>query len=147
VVSIGTTPPTSWVFQPLLFIFDPDNSLYFSITNAGAIQCWKKVAASYTQIGSDVSYTLPNHKYLAIRESGGTIYFEASPDLNTWTEIASGANPFAVTDLVLTIQVGCDGIEATTATGIVDNLNVMPGSGQIPTIRLRPAIFTPGRAR
>jgi hypothetical protein len=148
VVSIGTPPAdANWRLFPLFLQLDVNNSVYLNINGLGNLQFWTKVATVYTQIGTDVTFSLPTHRYLALRESGGTLYFEVSSDLNTWTVVQSTANPFSITNLALGIQIGTDAIVASSTTVLLDNLNIYPNAGQIKTPNIRPYPFSPCRAR
>ena len=67
---------------------------------SGNTQAYRIKGANYTQFAS-VAYSSINHKVWQIRESGGTVFYEVSPDGVTFTPLYSAAPPFAVTAVQL----------------------------------------------
>ncbi len=71
------------------------------------------------------TYNTTNHRWLRIRESSGTIYFEASPDSITWTTLSStSGSGLTLTDVRPTFQAGYYGTQATPGSFVVDNFNI-----------------------
>jgi hypothetical protein len=94
------------------FGYDPD--LFGGVfgTNLFAID-WNFGFATAT-------YNATSHRWLRIRESGGTIYADTSEDGESWTEFYSTTE---VTDYgVVNVQLLGDG-------AVFDNLNTTPGGG------------------
>jgi hypothetical protein len=93
-------------------------------TGTGKLQASKKVSNSFSVV-AEVTYNSTNHKYWALRESGGTMYWEYSSDGSSWNTLWSEANPFAVTAAYMLL----DNYEydATTAptVGVFDNVNIV----------------------
>jgi hypothetical protein len=104
---------------------DTSNGLIFWIGN-GTIYAQKQVAGTYTSFYSK-AYNSNIHKWLKIREAGGTVYWDYSTDGKTWTNFTTLANPFAVTSMYAVVSAGIYGTEASTTTVIFDNFNV-PGT-------------------
>lgn len=145
----GNQALASLEVYPIELALDGSNSVFWLIT-ANSIQAWKKIATVGSIIGSSTAYDANVHRFFRIREDGGTVYWEYSTDAVGWvvfqTELV--ANLFAVTNLYCVITVGVYAAELSATTGIFDNLNIT----KTPTNtlffkRVRPAIFTPGRAR
>lgn len=121
------------------------NALMFVI-QAGTIYARSIVASTPTDLGS-ATYSSVTHRFLRIRESEGTCYWEYSSDQNTWTVLGSVATPFAITLLRYNIVAGNTAIEGSGTTMIVDNVNIMLGRGMIKNPNIRPYPFSPCRAR
>jgi len=62
--------------------------------------------------------------WLRIRESGGTVTFDASPDGANWSEVASETAPFAVTALNVELHLGQGGALGSTVS--FDKVNLPP---------------------
>lgn len=74
---------------------------------SGTLTARKTVAGVDTQLFT-VTWNAATHKYLRIRESGGTIFFDSSTDGITWTNRASIVGlPFDITQLA--VQFGVTG--------------------------------------
>lgn len=72
------------------------NEAGYIITGDGNLYPIVYIGGTSTQ-GTSTAYSTTNHKYLRVREAGGTTYWESSPDRGTWTQIWSRANPFQMT--------------------------------------------------
>lgn len=101
------------------------NTITFYVYNDTLI-AETQVASSYSTIAS-AAYNSTNHRWIRIRESGGTIYFDTSPDgySDNWTNFASVANPFAITAVYASVFIGTDAANGSTDTAIIDNFNVV----------------------
>lgn len=118
----------SRVVQPVGLNRNADNTVYWEYNN-GFLRCWKQVATTYTQVGTDLAYNSTNHKYLRLREASGTVYWDYSADGVNWSNHASEtvANLFNMTGLSVTT--GLVGNEATVTSASYahfDNFNVIP---------------------
>lgn len=72
-----------------------------------------------------VAYDPVEHRWLRIRESGGTVYWETSPDSLNWTAQRNKTSTHAnLTQLTIVIYAGYWGSEPTPGMAIVDNLNI-----------------------
>ncbi len=70
-----------------------------------------------------VPYEPVAHRWWRIRESGGTVYFEASANGSQWQRITSGPAPFALTHVQVRFMVGSDDPTTTTSSADFDNFN------------------------
>ena len=96
-------------------------SAIWTVLSEGTLYLGYYVGDTQT-VATTLSYDTTNHKYLRVRESSGTIYWDTSPDASTWTNQESVADPIAVTDLYVVLygqQFG-SGVASTVA---VDNFN------------------------
>lgn len=105
---------------PLLLNIDANNELWWDI-NGGTIAAFKKVAGSQASI-STASYSSSTHKWLKIREAGGTLFWDYSTDGFSWINFTSLSNPFAITSVEPGMQGGQFGAAAAT-TFKYDNFN------------------------
>jgi hypothetical protein len=105
----------------MLLTLDASNTMAFYVYN-GDLVAEKQIATAYTTIAT-TTYNSTTHKWLRIREASGTVYFDYSADGISWTNFTSAANPFAVTGLFVTIQIGTDSANAGTDTAVIDNFN------------------------
>lgn len=104
---------------------DSSNLVYFFVSN-DTIYAYRVVALVYDSVS--MPYDPSTHKYLRIRESGGTTYREYSSNGYTRNELKSLANPITMTALKVELMVGTDSAEASTTTAIYDNLNILPSA-------------------
>jgi hypothetical protein len=123
IIDTGTISSTGYQFDFAVNInWSYINSLHWEI--------WKgKLYAIYIVAGDETdilvgNYSLTAHKYLQIRESSGTIYWDYSSDGITWTNGASVATPITITALSVYILFDCD--NATTIK--FDDFNILPSA-------------------
>jgi hypothetical protein len=72
----------------------------------------------YTRIAGTSSYApRPSNgaRYARLRESGGMLYIDASPDRSTWTNVKQLADPFPLDDVVVGLDAGLDAAGAADA--------------------------------
>lgn len=86
---------------------------------------YKKVASSYTALGTSLTFSAVTHKYLRLSESGGTTSWDYSADGVSWTSHFSVANPVPVTALKVKFIVNNTGAEVSTTTVAIDNINTI----------------------
>jgi hypothetical protein len=72
-----------------LLIIDP-NGYGWSIWENNGTLYFREIASGGT-VDTNVAYNATNHKFWRVRESAGTIYWETSPDSQTWTTQRSKA--------------------------------------------------------
>lgn len=123
VVSVGNQSLTQLVIIPL-FIYDSNDGdyAYFFLIANNSISWRKRIAGSDTIIGF-TTFNSTNHRWLRIRESGGTIFFDRSADNATWTNITSVSAEFSIIDTIAAVIVGTDGAEGSGTTVDLDNFN------------------------
>lgn len=121
--------------------FGTNNKLYFDI-NQNTLYGWKLVNGTQTAAFTGIAYSATNHLYLKVRESAGTIFFDASATgTGTWTNIGSVATPFSITGVQPFMQSGCYAAEASGSYTYFDDFNISPGSTTDITSSLRYAIL------
>lgn len=89
--------------------------------NNGSLDAVSVVAALGT-VQYSTAYDPVAHRWLRIRESAGTTYWDTSPDGATWTNRASLANSIRLTCLLVELKTGQTGARPT-GTSIWDNVN------------------------
>lgn len=107
-------------------ILDASNTLTFFIYN-DTLTAEKQVATSFTTLAT-VAYNGTTHRWLRIRESSGTIYYDYSSDGINWTNFTS-TTAFTVSALSLSLFIGTDASNGGTDTAQFDNLNLPPSAG------------------
>jgi hypothetical protein len=103
---------------------DASNTLSW-IIGGGMLVAQKQVSGSYSDQRNDTAYNSAVHKFFRIRESAGTIYWDYSTDGSSWTNYASLAAPFAVTNINLRIAAGAYGPEVGTTVAYFDTFNTL----------------------
>lgn len=73
-----------------------------------------------------VTYNSTNHRYLRIRESGGTVYWDASPDGASWTNLRSKTPNFTPDNMVLQLSSMIWGTGTAGDTAKFDDFNIVP---------------------
>lgn len=146
--SAGDQALASLEVYPILCDADANNSVFF-VVNLNSVICYKKVATVVTNAAS-FAYSATSHRFFRFMENDGILYWQTAPDGVTWSTGYSEAvsTLFGVTSLDIVIISGVYAVEASGTVVTVDNVN-MTKKGESPIFvkRLRPAIFTPGRAR
>ncbi len=123
VVSAGNQALASWEVFPIQLFKDSSNLVRWYITG-GNISALKTVGGSGSTVAT-ASYVAATYKYLRIRESGGTIFWDYSADGITWSNFTSLANPFAVTALYVELSAGSFSGEASSTASFM-NYNILP---------------------
>lgn len=103
---------------------DSNNSVLWTIVGTNSLQAKKHVAGTYSTVAS-MTFDASNTPWLRIREKGGSIFWDYSPDGINWTNLTSISNPFAVTAMFASINVGIDSSETQTTTVQYSNFNIM----------------------
>ncbi len=70
------------------------------------------------------TYDATAHRFWRLRESGGTVYWDASPDGRSWTNLRSAALPFSVTRVAIRLYAGYSGSESNPGSALFDNVNL-----------------------
>lgn len=123
-VSAGNQALTSYTAVPLFLTRDDNNYYYFSV-EGGNVKAFKVVAGAQTQLATAV-YNSATHRYFRARETGGTIFFDTSPDGVAWTLFASEAVSFPITALRVGQSAGTGSTELTTTSAVFDNFYFGP---------------------
>jgi hypothetical protein len=72
------------------------------------------------------SWSSTNHKYLRIREAGGSILFDTSANGTSWTNRATVAAPFAVTGLFIQFGALCGNVAAPGSFRVEQFNTILP---------------------
>lgn len=123
-IDAGNQSLTSLQVVPLILTLDSDNSMSWYV-NGGTIHAQTQIATVYSDVKGDLAYDSTQHKFFRIRESGGVTYWDYSADGVYWKNYCFRSNPFAVTSLLATVEVGTYNSEASSTTAIFDNFNTM----------------------
>ncbi len=78
---------------------DASNLTFFSVEQ-NLLDAYKTIAASQTSVGSSALDT-SLHRWIRLREAGGTTFFDTAPDGVAWTNRYSVANPFVMNRLTV----------------------------------------------
>lgn len=108
---------------------DLNNSFGFNI-NGLVIEPFYEVGGVYNSLG-DTTYNATTHKWLQIRATSDTIYFEVSVDSFSWTTLASVAiaSTCGASHVWPWLYTGLASADIGVGTAIIDNLNIpaIPG--------------------
>jgi hypothetical protein len=129
VVDAGDVTLGSYEVYPVfLQVFgDEDNVVYWLITNGLKI-AYKKVAGADIIVNSS-AYNATTDKWFRIRESGGTVFWDTSPDGITWTNAGTSTEPFDLSSLEPNVFVGkWDAADTDSTLAIFDNFNIVSRS-------------------
>lgn len=99
--------------------------IYFGLNNGniGAYYGTSSNISGGTLVGSTATYSPTSHRWLRIRESSGTLYWEYSSDCYNWSILASLVHSMDLRSQVAAIWVKTTGVAAQAETMIVDNFN------------------------
>lgn len=110
---------------------DGDNRVFFNISG------YDNTISAYQEVGGTVSnlayatYDPVEHRWLRIREDGGTTYWETSRDGINWNILHSASNPITFTSVYVGFVCGkWDSVGGAT-TAIFDNVNISPSTESI----------------
>lgn len=124
--SAGNQSLSSFEIFPVTLKIDDNNKVEIGLTGGNIIS--RKVVTGTPTILATEAYNSTNHRWLRIRESGGTTYWERSADGLSWTTMHSVSNPIAVTALKVSVSAGCWQAEASATSATFDNLNIYPAT-------------------
>ncbi len=119
-----------WIMVPSLVKNGQQGFSYFQLHHRDGQAAFKvdegEIVARIGDQETAVPYTMASHLWWRIRESGGTLFLETSPDAHSWTVIHSGATPPWINE----VAVGIGTVSPSDATKLGetqwDNLNAMP---------------------
>ncbi len=132
-VNAGNQSIASWEVYPVLITKASASNyqLLFYVSN-NTVHASKVVNGTSTDLHT-ATYSSTNHKFFRIREIGGNIYYDTSPDGLTWSSFASTANPFDITQVNVGQMIGTWQAESSTTTATFDNFNI---ASALPTTSL-----------
>lgn len=99
---------------------DSNSRIFYQFTG-GNMNFSKTVGGVTSAITAGITWNSVTHKFVRIREYGGTTFLDTSSDRMTWTNRASLANPFAVTALRFQIIGGTYNVSVAPGTFTLDN--------------------------
>ena len=121
-----------------IVIRDTNNFFWLRVERTATltrIQCGRKIAGVWTEVGTPVTYSATTHRFLRISESGGVVSWMASENGSNWpTTLATWTHGSAV-DFSSGWHVAWEQGDYHTASGTPtfslewDNLNIVPGTG------------------
>lgn len=104
----------------------------FDVSN-GLLRAAKNISSVYTVLAS-TTYNSVTHKYIRIRESGGTTYWDFSSDGTTWNNLHSAPNPITVTKIFIGISAGTYSDEGITTSAAFKGFNISPSDTTLETL-------------
>lgn len=113
---------------PILAGTNGGNSQVWFSVNGNALQAYKRVVGVQTLVAT-TSYNSSVHKWVRVRESGGTTFWDYSTEGITWTNLGTALNPFTLTSVDIGIQGGQFGAAGTTAYKFT-NFNFLPAGNR-----------------
>ncbi len=123
--TIGTMVATGVAATAQLDLFQDTSNIYRWRQLSGTLTARTVVAGVDTQLYS-VAWNATTFKYLRIRESGGTVYFDSSSNGTSWTNRASVLVSAAFPVTGLTIQFGAEcGNIASPGSLRLDDVNLL----------------------
>jgi hypothetical protein len=123
VKSYGDTSQANHSVQ--FYMFLDGNNYYVFYTGGTTLNAASNIAATFNS--TPVGTIGDANRWLRIRESGGTVFWDTSPDGITWTNQSSVAAGFAITSLEVILQAQTSG-DAKGNQGIFDNFNTLDKS-------------------
>lgn len=108
--------------QQLIVQIDESNKIVLFYSNGGMVCRYNAGAGNNDTFPG---YSATRDIWWRIRESGGTTYWETSPDSVTWTTLRSATNPITVTALTIELQAGnYDALVATPGRAVFAHFNL-----------------------
>lgn len=95
------------------------NSLGWHVDNSGNLDAQDSVNGATRVHNAPIPSA--TYRFLRVRESGGTTYWDYSADGATWTNALNESNPFSVTGM--TVFLGTTGSPSGTNTVLWANVN------------------------
>jgi hypothetical protein len=122
--NIETMVSTSVAATALMDLRLSDNLNVLRWTQTSGTLKAQTIVAGVATDRYSVAWNATTYKYLRIRESGGNVLFDSSSNGTTWTNRASVAAPFAVTELLITFAVSGGNI-ASPGSLRLDDVNII----------------------
>jgi hypothetical protein len=125
-VELVRAPASHPLIETNLLVVDGANYLKLALAN-GVLGAYQWVSGAGSMLGA-APYDPSMHRWLRIRETSGTLFYETSPDAVAWTALASGGHPFTIT--AVTVRFGAEVYGSVPSPGLAvfDNFNVQDTS-------------------
>ncbi len=101
---------------------DPSNAVFFFV-GQGLVAAVTLVAG-VTTVRENIPHDPAEHRWMRLRERGGTLYWELSADGAEWTVLFSMAAPFPLTALYFTLGANTQNPARNPGLVVFDNFNV-----------------------
>lgn len=121
--NIGTMVSTSVAAVVTLDVYVDANNILRWQQVSGTITARSVIGGTDTQ-RSTATWSGTTYKYLRIRESAGTVYWDSSSNGTSWTNRASLGTPFAVTALTVQFSASCENV-ASPGSLRLDDVNLI----------------------
>lgn len=119
--------PNSLDVSAKIEIQDGDYYYTFFYFSQGNLLIYHVKQDTTEEVVYNQAFNATNHKYLRFRESGGTIYWDASSDGTNWNNLASRTLPTFVHKANFRLYgYALDEFNGNTTSFIIDSVNVMP---------------------
>ncbi len=123
-INIGTMVSTAVAAAATFQVILDANNFVQWYQQSNTINVQKVVAGVATGLYS-AAWSSTTYKYLRIRESGGTIFFDSSTNGTSWTNRASIVGlPFAISSIAINIGASCGNV-ASPGSFRVDDFNLV----------------------
>lgn len=128
IITAGNQDIESLEFYPLILHGESYLNLVDFYIAGGTLTARKRVSGITSNVYS-TTFSLTDHKYLRLRESGGDIFYEASSDREVWNVLHTEALPIYVTSLYCTILLGTWDSEVSTTYVEIGGINYVDNIG------------------
>lgn len=124
-IAIQFTPPALGDTREfsLSVVVDGSNQLQMFVSGTTTLFLRRKLAGANSD--ATLTYSSTDHLWWRIRESGGTAFWDTSPDGVTWTNRRTLSHSLTLTAVSADISCGAYGTE-TNSDAFVDNVNIYP---------------------
>lgn len=114
-------------FQLFTSVYGDDGTIAFGVTGGELSAIYVDGASQQTEVGA-APFNSATHRWLQIRFTDNSVYFETSADGVSWDELGQDALPFAVTAVTPTIT-GGNYSDGENEVAIVDGFEMCAGPG------------------
>ncbi|HJQ08665.1 MAG TPA: LamG-like jellyroll fold domain-containing protein [Candidatus Saccharimonadales bacterium] len=114
----GTAAETQLILER-----DANNKIIFGRSNSGV---YLRHRVNGVDSSTNIAYSATTMRWWRIREAGGTVFMETSPDAATWTVRRSFPKAFDLSRLKVVLQAGTYQAVANPGVAKFDNLNTPP---------------------
>lgn len=122
---IGNQDIDSYTAVPVDWNQVSNGDRMFWEVNIGEIRACKIISGVKTVLADD-TYNAEDHRYLRLRSSAGTSYWDISSDGITWNNFHNVADPIDVTQIFPSISAGNNSAESTVTTLAISGFNIEP---------------------